>query len=290
MGQIRAIAEDTAAERDNYLDAVGWSTNPFVGHAGVDEFVVPDHADIADATSAIQDYTGPLLFHSSYSGVGKTTLLRVLLDEFEHTHTTAQLGEHNVTPFELVSIVADAVGIGKSNSTKMTEQKIRNELQAWDDDPILLGVDEFGLNDPDTLHSLQFLNDVGVKLVLTGMTEQWEAIGRIGSDGKAFQRRVSYRLALEPLTRAQATELVQRRIMLATGRDGSDDPADVPIAPLTDGALDVAYERSKGVPGVLLPALASAVGLAAYRFDQQGETAIDATLAESVEYANGDVS
>ncbi|MFC6764707.1 hypothetical protein [Natrinema soli] len=54
-----------------------------------------------------------------------------------------------------MSIVSDGVGVGKSSSTKLTEEKIS---AAEFDDPVLLGVDELGLNDPDTLHVIQFIN------------------------------------------------------------------------------------------------------------------------------------
>lgn len=289
MGQIKQIADATADEQDNYLAELGWTTNPFVGDAGVEEYVLPDQADIADVTAALQNYTGPLLIHSQYSGAGKSTLVRVLLEEFDHNHNVAYIGEHNVTPYELVSIVADTLGIGKSSSTKLTEQKINDALDDWDDDPILLGVDEFGLNDPDTLHTLQFLNDIGIKIILTGMTGQWNAIEQLGSDGRAFQRRVSYQLELESLSRAQTEELVQRRIMLAEGRDPTDNPDEVSIDPFTDDALDVVHEQSKGIPGVIIAGLAELVGLGAYRYAQTDDPTISESIADAIEYANGEV-
>ncbi len=289
MGQIQQIAEATKAEQENYLDALGWDENPFVGEAGVDEYVLPDQADIADVTAAIQNYTGPLLIHSPYSGAGKTTLAQVLLDEFDHSHYTAYVGEHNVTPYELVGIVADSIGVGKSSSTKLTEQKINDALDDWDDDPVLLGIDEFGLNDPDTLHTIQFLNDIGIKIVMTGMTGQWDAIKKLGSDGRAFQRRVSYQLELETLSREQTTELVKRRIMLAEGRDPTDDPDGVSIEPFTDAALDLAHERSKGIPGVIVAGLSELIALGAYRYAQTDDPEITENIADAIEYANGEV-
>lgn len=289
MGQIQEIAEATKTERDDYLEELGWNANPFIGDAGVEEYVLPDQADIADVTAALQNYTGPLLIHSKYSGAGKTTLLQVLLDEFDHSHYTAYVGEHNVTPYELVSIVADSIGVGKSSSTKLTEQKINDALDGWDDDSILLGIDEFGLNDPDTLHTIQFLNDIGIKVILTGMTGQWNAIEQLGSDGRAFQRRVSYQLELDSLSREQTEELVQRRIMLAEGRNPTDDPDEIAIDPFTPNALALAHERSKGIPGVLVAGLAELVGLGAYRFSETGDPTIDDSIADAIEYTDGEV-
>lgn len=289
MGQIQEIAEATKTERDEYLEALGWTANPFIGDTGVDEYVLPDEADIADVTASLQNYTGPLLVHSTYSGAGKTTLVQVLLDEFEHNHNTVYVGEHNVTPYELIGIVADTLGIGKSSSTKLTEQKINDALDEWEDDPILLGIDEFGLNDPDTLHTIQFLNDIGIKIILTGMTGQWTAIEQLGSDGRAFQRRVSYQLELDSLSRDQTEELVQRRIMLAEGGDPTEDPSSVSIDPFTADALDVVHEQSKGIPGVIVAGLAELVGLGAYRYSQTDDPMITADIADAIEYANGEV-
>ncbi|WP_256394127.1 AAA family ATPase [Natronoarchaeum rubrum] len=283
MGRIKEIAEATDAELDEYLAEQGWADNPFAGEAGLDEYVLPSEEDIADIAAAIRSYTGPVLVHSHYSGVGKTTLLRVLLAEYADEYQTVHVGEHNVTPYELASIVADEIGVGKSSSTKLTEQKIRD---ADLEEPVLLGIDEFGLNDPDTLHVIQFLNDLeDVKVILTGMTSQWEAIGQLGSEGRAFQRRVSYQLQLSPLDRHQTAELVQRRQATALGLD-HDEYAGVDVAPFTEAALDEIYERAQGVPAVITAACAELVGLAAYRYANGLGAEIDTDLVDAVEFAD----
>jgi len=251
----------------------------------MDEYVFPSEESIADIASHIQDYTGPLLVHSEYSGVGKTTLLKMVLESYDDEFKTIEIGEHSVTAFELIAIVADELGIGKSSSTKLTERKVRDSLDGYDRQ-ILIGVDEFGLNNSDTLHVIQFLNDLnGVRVILTGMTSQWEAIGQLGSDGRAFQRRVSYELALSPLDRDQARELYQRRVASATGQD-HDAFSDILLDPVTSEALDVVYENSEGVPAVIVAALSRLIGLAAYRFDRIGDAEITADMAEKIEYAD----
>lgn len=286
MGRIKEIAEATDAEIDDYLEYLGWDRNPFAGDAGLNEYVLPSEEDIADIAAAIRSYTGPILIHSPYSGVGKTTLLRVLLEEYGGDYQTVHVGEHNVTPYELASIVADEIGVGKSSSTKLTEQKIRDtDLE----EPVLLGIDEFGLNDPDTLHVIQFLNDLEeFRVILTGMTSQWEAIGGLGSDGRAFQRRVSYQLHLEPMDREQTTELIQRRQTTALGLD-HDEYANIDIHPFTEAAVDEIHERSQGVPAVITAACAELVGLGAYRHANDLGSEIDAELAQAIDYADPQV-
>lgn len=285
MGQIKDIAKTTNQELRDYLDVLGWTQNPFSHPATINEYVLPSPEDIADISSHIQNYTGPVLVHSKYSGVGKTTLLRTLLEEFSDDYHTVHVGEHNVTPYELASIVADEVGVGKSSSTKLTEQKIRD---AQIDEPVLLGIDEFGLNDPDTLHVIQFLNDLETfHVVLTGMTSQWDAIGGLGSDGRAFQRRVSYQLELGPFSREQTTELVQRRIANAT--ETSAEWSQVDTTPLSTRVLDAVHEQSHGVPAVITSALAELVSLGAYRYANDLGEEIPVELAEDLEYADPEV-
>lgn len=283
--RIQAISEGTRTERDAYLDHLGWADNPFVRPATMDEYVLPSESAIADIATHLRDYTGPVLIHSAYSGAGKTTLLRMLLDSYSEDFTPVMLGEHNVTAYELIAILADELGIGKSSSTKLTERKVRNTLDDREQ-PVLVGVDEFGLNDRETLHVIQFLNDLaGVRVIMTGMTSQWNAVGNLGSDGRAFQRRVSHELELEPLSREQATELYQRRIASVTDYS-HDDYESVPLSPLTDDALDTIHDHGAGIPAVMVSALSKLVGLAAYRFAEIDDPEISTDIADRIEYAD----
>jgi type II secretory pathway predicted ATPase ExeA len=283
--RIQQIADATGAERAAYLDAAGWSDNPFAHSATIDEYVIPSDGTIADIASALRDYTGPVLIHSRYSGVGKTTLLQMLLESFEADHDTMKLPEHNMSAYELAALVADELGVGKSSSTKLTEAKIRRALEDADQ-PVLIGVDEFGLNSKDTLHTVQYLNDLpNTRVLLTGMTSQWEAIGRLDSDGRAFQRRVSYETQLTPFELEQTEEMVRRRIATATDAD-HDNYTDVPLDPVTEEALEEIHDRSRGIPAVATAAISELVGLAAYRYDQVGDAEIDAVLASKIAYSD----
>lgn len=275
MGRIRDIGESTESEREQYLDHLGWDENPFLGEATIEEYVLPGGDEIADLTTALDQYTGPLVTHSPYSGAGKTTLLKMLMEEYEDEFQQVYIGEHNVTAYELTAIIADSIGVGKSSSTKLTERKLTEH--EYDQD-VLLAIDEIGLNDSETIHTIQRLNDLThYRVVLTGMTSQWEAIGQQGAHGKAFQRRASIIVELEPLTRKQTEELVKRRIASVTGYDHANWQR-VPLEPFTDGALDVLHEKSKHVPGVMVSALSDAFGLAAWRYAEHGNSTIDEKL------------
>ena len=284
MGQIKQISQTTEDEVESYLDYLGWDANPFTNQTTTEDYVLPNEEDIADVVSHIGQYTGPILIHSGLSGVGKTTLIKILLDELQDDYTTVYIGEHNVTPYELVSIVADKTNVGKSSSTKLTEDKLAS---AEFDETVLIGIDEFGLNDPDTLHTIQFLNDeVDCKIVLTGMTSQWNAIEKLGSSGKAFQRRVSMQLQLEPLSFGQAKELIQRRITTVT-----DTPYDAYQSVsldkfISESALEELYNRTEGVAGVLLSALSEALSLTAYQHYNDANSIVTDNIVSNLTIAN----
>jgi len=288
MGRIKEIAEATEEELEDYLVHQGWIENPFSHDARIEEYVLPSDEDIADVAAALRSYTGPVLIHSRFSGVGKTTLLRMMLTEYEEDMQTVAVPEHNVTAYELASIVADEIGVGKSSSTKLTEAKIRDWAEDYDGEPVLLGIDEFGLNDPETLHVIQFLNDLEpIRVILTGMTSQWEAIGDLGSDGRAFQRRVSLVVQLEPFSLDQTKEMLRRRI--ANAREDNPEPEDLDLYPFTDDAIATVHENAKGVPAVATAACSELIGLAAYQKRQSGVEVIDQELAMAAEYSDPEV-
>lgn len=283
---IGEIIQSTDDEWASYVDALDWETsrNPFARDMTLDEFVIPDAAAVADISSAIRDYRGPIVVHSEYSGAGKTALVKALLDEYQEDgeYQTAYIGTHNTTAYELTGIVADRVlDVGKSSSTKLTERRLR---ETDIEDEVLLAVDEFGLNDAETIHSLQFLtDDVGVRLLLTGMTSQWEALQSLDAASGAFARRVALDVSLGPLDEDQLSEVLARRLATARGED--PDEVDVEnISPFAESALSVLHRESQGVPGVAVSAAAEALSLAAYRHSQGGGVEVDAEIAEAVEY------
>ncbi len=284
MGRIQQIAEATEEEIESYLDYLGWDENPFTRDVTVEDYVLPTDDDIADLITHINEYSGPVLIHSRYSGVGKTTLLKILFEELADDYTTVYIGEHNVTCYELVAIIADKVGVGKSSSTKLTEEKL---AEVDFDDDILIGIDEFGLNDPDTLHTIQYLNDeVDCKIILTGMTSQWNAVETLGSEGRAFQRRVSYQLELESFGIEQTRELIKRRIASVTDTP-YDEYQDVNEQEFIDRpALRELQAECQGVAGVTMSTLSDALTLVAYRHSMDAGSKVTVDLIDDLSIAD----
>lgn len=296
MNPIAAVDDTTLTKRDEYLGGLGWTENPFARPTKPGEYVLPGDPDdttaMEDVVSHLRDYTGPVVIHSEYSGVGKTTLLEMILDAYEGEYLTAFVREHNVSAYELAGLLCEQIGVAKSNSTKYTEERLANAL-ADADRPLIAGVDEFGLNAEDTLHVIQYINDLpNTRVVLTGMTSQWDAIGQLGSDGRAFRRRCSFALELEPFSYEQSAEFIYRRI--ASAREDSDvspgasadEVRSIDPNPFTPEAIDVIHERGEGIPGVISAAVSQLIGLAAYRNAEIGDPVIDAALAAQADYAD----
>lgn len=284
MGRLKQLADSTEEEVNSYLNHLEWDSNPFTRGATVDDYVLPSEGEVADVISHINQYTGPILIHSQFSGIGKTTLVQVLMEDLNDRYQTIYVGEHNVTPFELVAIVADKSGVGKSSSTKMTEDKLAN---ADFDRPLLIAVDEFGLNDPDTLHTIQFLNDeLDSRVLLTGMSSQWNAVEGLGSQGKAFQRRVALEFELTDFPFEKTEELVKRRITTVT--DVSHDEWETVdyTSFITEDALEYVHEQSHGVAGVVTCSLADAISLVAYQYAHGSMSTVNLQIAEQLNYSD----
>lgn len=279
MSHISGIRQSTEQETESYLDYLGWHENPFIMSTRPEEYVLPANETIADIIAHIQNYTGPILIHSELSGVGKTTLVKVLSEELSDNHNVIYIGEHNVTTYELVSIIADETDVGKSSSTKLTERKLSN---ASFDKPVLLAIDEFGLNEPETIHTLQFLNDeVECKLLLTGMTSQWDAINSMGTAGSAFRRRCSLQVELKPFDYEQTREMLQRRIAYVSDKQYSDvDLSRI----ITNEALLTVHDKSEGVAGIALSAIGEAFNIACYQYCQDTDPTITSKTIDIVHF------
>lgn len=282
--RLQQIAADAESELDEYLDEVGWEDNPFAHRATMDEYVIPSEEDLADITTHLRDPTGMIIIHSEYSGIGKTMLLDMILRSNHESHTV-KMGQHDLTAYEMVGIIADKLGIGRSNSTKFTEQKIEQYL-AENDDEVIVGIDEFSLNDPSTIHSVQFLNDLDqTHVILTGMSSQRDAMKEIGSEGAAFMRRTNYETKLEPFDFEQTREMVERRIASVTDHEYHGNGS-VPIEPIHKDALKRVHAHGSGVPAVMTSALSTAVTYAAALYADKGWTAIEVPIVEGVDYSD----
>jgi type II secretory pathway predicted ATPase ExeA len=283
----------TDDELDTYLDELGWDRNPFRYPPRLEGYVIRAAEEIGHPTrptltSAIRSYSGPILIHSRYSSIGKTTLVRLLLEDYSDRIETAYVDGQDATAKELAAVVADRVGIDDAPSLGRAEREIRETVADRDGNPYLLGIDDFALTDPESMDLVQSLADLnGLRIMLTGPTSQWDGVSEFGDVGQAFQQCISFHLELEPFERAQTTELVKRRATIeanGTQSINSDDIDELKSYPFTDSTLDLVHQDSNGVPGMITAACAELVDVAAMQYGQTGQVEISPQLVETIEY------
>lgn len=266
---IRNIRETVEEEIKSYNEYKKWSQNPFTIKPNADVYVIPSDDDVADVFSAINNYTGPIVIHSDKSGIGKTTLLDIILQEYNDQYNTVKIGEHNATSYELISIIADRIGVGKSNSVKSTESK----LQSYDGKTALIGIDEYGLNDPSTLHTIQYLNDnVNCVIIMTGMTNQYQALQKADDFKKALHRRISHVYKLEPFTITQTEEAINRLLTYAREDKSIDDINSVTYTNLiTEESLQYIHDKNNGIIGKIITDMNDIIQIKAHIYNKTNQ-------------------
>ena len=275
-----AISEN----QESYLAAIGWATNPFARPATTDEFVLTNAESVSDLTAQIQNYNGPVLLHSASAGVGKTTLLDILLEFLSDDFSPLKISGRGMTEHSLFATLADELDIEVDPNTQQTKQRLHDELEDRDS-PILLGLHDLDLGDEEALYSIHELaNFSNTRIILTATVPSWEAIGQVGSIGQTFQGWVSYQLRLETLSCDEGYELYQRRVASATDYE-HDDYQEVPLDPITETTLDEVHHRSEGVPATMTSAFDELIDRAADRYQRTNTTLIATGDAKKFDYS-----
>jgi hypothetical protein len=227
---------------------------------------------------------GPVLLHSPTAGVGKTTLLDILLESLRDEFVPLKVNGQATTVHGLVATLADELDIEVDQNTQQTKQSLHDELGRRDA-PVLLGVHDLDLATEEALYAVHELTDLSnIHIILSGTASSWETIGQVGSVGQTFQRDVSYQLRLDPLSRAEGYELYQRRIASATDYE-HDEYQKVPFDPITETALDEVYDRSDGVPALMISAFDELIERATDRYHRTNTTLIATGDAKKIDYS-----
>jgi hypothetical protein len=258
----------TTDTQEAYLDKLGWTASPFDRPATADEYVLTSAESISDITSRIQNYSGPLLLHSPYSGVGETTLLNILLESFDDDFTVVKIERESTNIHDLIATLADKSTVEPHQNTKLTKQRLRDELTNRRA-PTLVGVDGLDFADEEILYALQEFADLpNLRVILSGTVPDWQTISQLGTVGQMFQRNVSYQLALDTLSRDQGRELYQRRVASVTDYD-HDNYEEVPLDPFTEVGFKLLHTHSRGKPSVMINAFSTLLDRAAARYQRR---------------------
>lgn len=179
-------------------------------------------------------------------GSGKTTVCRTLLSRLDrHTHVALVTNTH-LSSKDLLLTVLDDLGIEFKTSSKAGLLSQLNTYlidQLKLDNNVVLIIDEAQNLKPSVLEEIRMLSNLEteteklIQIILLGQPElkQKLALSRL----EQLRQRVSVYYHLSPLGAKETVEYVLHRLKVASGGDRKY---------LTDGALEMVYKFSQGVP------------------------------------------
>jgi type II secretory pathway predicted ATPase ExeA len=193
-------------------------------------------------------------------GLGKSTLLAALADDFDPAHTrVVYTALCSCGPFGLIGQLAARYGVKAKRSSAQTAQGLLDELSRSSSAEVLI-LDEAHRLPPTSLDELRLLSNTDFDrtapftLVLAGQPPLRERFADTAL--ASLWQRIPIRSSLSPLSDRETVAYVERR-MRAVGAAKS---------PFRAPALDKLFEHSRGVPrqintlatGALLAAAAAA--------------------------------
>ena len=182
-------------------------------------------------------------------GSGKTTVCRTLLNKLDkHTKVALVTNTHLSSKDLLITIMEDLdiefqVG-SKARMLSQLNAYLIEELQK--DNNVVLIIDEAQNLKPSVLEEIRMLSNLEteteklIQIILLGQPElkQKLALARL----EQLRQRVSVYFHLSPLSKQETKEYVVHRLKIASESDREY---------VTDKALDLIYEFSKGVPRLI---------------------------------------
>jgi len=231
---------------DNGFDAFRWKENPFTFNIKPELFVgynkevdnILHSVNMGDKVSLL---LGP-------TGSGKTTMLMMLMTKFRNYKHVMYIPKPPKNPAEWVSVFgkftkprfpASMFHGGNGVSLYTLSETLTSRLNG---DKCILFVDEAHEASTESLEWLRTVTDqtAGLSLVLAGLPN-FEAM--LKSHLETFLKRVSTRVELTTLTKAETRELIKKRIESAGGDD---------IKPFTPDSIEYIYEKTGGFPREVL--------------------------------------
>ena len=209
-------------------------------------FASEKHTSALDSLSYAINQRKGFVVITGEIGSGKTTVCRTLLSRLDrHTHVALVTNTH-LSSKDLLMTVLDDLGIEcKSSSKAGLLSRLNTYLidQLKLDNNVVLIIDEAQNLKPSVLEEIRMLSNLEteteklIQIILLGQPElkQKLALSRL----EQLRQRVSVYYHLSPLGERETREYVLHRLKVASGSDRKY---------LTDGALEMVYKFSQGVP------------------------------------------
>jgi general secretion pathway protein A len=207
------------------------------------------------------------------TGVGKTTLLKKLREEFRPTYEVYYVHLGNLHSTGLFRAILTAIGerprLGKDRMfdqiyTHVSKKKL----------PLCIFIDEVQLMDASSLTDLRLL--IGsfeygdrVKLILSGQPQMLRTLQMDSLTD--LRERVVVHVHLKSLTLPETHAYIEHRIAFATGTNNNSSVMDPYVPLFDDNAIKIIFHHSEGIPRRINSVALKAM-LNAY---QAGKTRID---------------
>ncbi len=182
-------------------------------------------------------------------GAGKTTVCRTLLNKLNKHTQVALVTNTHLNSKDLLMTIMEDLGIdfqagSKSKMLSQLNNYLIEELQK--DNNVVLIIDEAQNLKPSVLEEIRMLSNLEteteklIQIILLGQPElkQKLSLARL----EQLRQRVSVYFHLSPLSKQETKDYVVHRLKVASESDRQY---------VTDEALDLVYEFSKGVPRLI---------------------------------------
>ena len=203
---------------------------------------------LAHLTYAVKEKRGFTVITGEV-GTGKTTLIQTLLSKLDGHTKTAYLFNPKLGPTDFLHYICEDFGLRSQKGSKgqylaslhhfLVNCYSRNEN-------VVLIIDEAQNLDPELLEEVRLLTNLEtpksklLQVVLMGQPELDEILNR--PQFRQLKQRVSLRYHMQPLSKEETKEYIQKRLSTARATETSI---------FTPKALNEIYRYSKGIPRLI---------------------------------------
>jgi general secretion pathway protein A len=245
----------------DYLEFFGLKEDPFKITPDLSYFYPSkEHNEILTALNYAITQKEGFFLATGEPGTGKTTILRVFIDEWQDKAEIALVLTPRLSPEEFIIAVLEDLKVPVKDKNKNEMLKAFRDFllsSASRGKAVIIIVDEAQNLSDETLEELRLLSNLEtereklLQIVLIGQTELKERL--LLDNMKQLSQRVTVKTALKPLTRDEASDYINYRSMKA----GKGLPA------FDEDAKHLIYKYSRGIPR-LINVVSSRALMAAY--------------------------